>query len=110
MDPFAFVLIVCGATAVVALVLSMTSQLSLARRFGQVSLWLTLAAIPVAIAIDVVRMWLGAAGPESKAALVGETISHAMSYGVLVLPCAAIAGLALRRASTLRTKRPQRPH
>ena len=105
MSPFAFVLIVCGGTAIVALVLSMTTRPRLARRIAQVSLWLTLGAVPLAIAIDLIQLGLGADHGYSKASVLGRTISHAMNYGVLALPCAVVAALALRRANAARTRR-----
>ena len=102
MDAFALVLIVCGGSALLALALSMTTKLSLARQLGKTSLWIALAAVPVGILLDLARMWLGVHDAYSEAFVVGRTISHAMNYGVLVLPCAAIAGLALRRANSRR--------
>lgn len=103
-DAFAVALIVCGGTAVLALVLSMTAKQRLARQLGQIALWLTLGAAPVAIAIDLVRLWSAADDAATRATLLGRAISHAMNYGVLLLPCAALAGLALRRANTRRMK------
>src|SRR5688500_15857499 len=105
METFALVLMVCGGTAVLALAFSLTRHGRAARRLALISLWLTLGAVPAAIAIDVTRLWLGADGAGSKAFLVGKTISHAMNYGALALPCAALAGLALRRARSRRSTR-----
>lgn len=102
MNGFALVLIACGVTAVLALVLSIGERRQLARRTAQVSLWLILGAVPIAMAVEILSLWLRADDAGSKATLLGRTISHAMNYGVLALPCAAIAGLALRRANTHR--------
>jgi hypothetical protein len=104
MDAFAFVLIVCGGAAVAALALSMTARLKLARRLAKTSLWLALAAVPIAMAIDLFRLWLDGNDPSSTAVLLGKTISHAMNYGVLMLPCAGLAALALRRANARRAR------
>jgi hypothetical protein len=104
MDSFALVLIGCGGSAVLALVLSMTSNLRLARRLAQFSLWLALAAIPFAIAVDMVNQSLGPDEVHSKAFALGRAISHAMNYATVALPCAAIAGLALRRANSHRRR------
>jgi len=101
MDSFALVLVSCGGTAMLALLLSVTKKWRLARRIGQISLWVTLGAVPLAIMIDIVRLWLGGADDEySNAFLIGRAISHAMNYGVVALPSAMLAGLALRRVNT----------
>ena len=101
MEPFAWVLLACAASALLALTLSLGRKRVAARRMAQLSLWLTLVAVPVAIVAEGVAWWLREdVGAVSKATLVGRLIAQGMNHGALALPCAFIAGLALRRAST----------
>ncbi len=99
MSTFALLMIVCGGSAALALALSISAQWRIARRMAQGSLWLTLAGVPLVLAIDVTRMWLDAGSGSSSALVLGKTISQAMSYGAVALPCAVIAGMALRRVN-----------
>jgi hypothetical protein len=93
---------VCGGTALLALVCTVL-RLRVARRLAQSSLWLTLAGVPVVLALDVARLWLADDGVHSSA-LLGKSISHALNYGTIALPCAALAALVLRRASAHRVR------
>jgi hypothetical protein len=99
MSTFAILIIVCGGSAVLALALSISARWRIARRVAQGSLWLTLAGVPLVLAIDITRMWLDAGSGASSALVLGKTISQAMSYGAVALPCAVIAGMALRRVN-----------
>jgi hypothetical protein len=103
MSTFAMLMIVCGGSAVLALALSVSPQWRIARRLAQGSLWLTLAGVPLVLAIDVTRMWLDATG-SSSALVLGKSISQAMSYGAVAVPCAVIAGMALRRVNARRLR------
>jgi hypothetical protein len=94
---------VCGGMALLALVCTVL-RLRVARRLAQSSLWLTLAGVPVVLALDVVRLWLADDGAHSSAFLLGKSISHALNYGTIALPCAALAALALRRATAHRVR------
>jgi hypothetical protein len=96
---FAFVVMACGVTAALALALSLTKHRVLARRLAQLSLWLTLAGLPIAFLGDAASAWLTADPPVATAVLLGQLVTQAKSSFVLVLPCAAMAGMALRKAS-----------
>src|SRR5262245_33846527 len=96
------VLAVCGGMAVLALVLSLTPFQRHARAIAQLTLLLTLAAVPVAMLFDVVFTDTSGADTASKATLLAKSISHAMNFAVLMLPCAGLAVLALRRVNARR--------
>ena len=90
MTAFVVVIVTCGACALTALALSMTRRRLAARRLAQVSLWLVVAGVPVALAGELT----------SGRVELAQALSHVGGYGAALLPCAAIAGMGLRRASS----------
>ena len=101
----ALLLATSGVAALLALVLSFVSDGRLARRLAIASLWLALAAVPCSIAWDVVVPASNAVDASSKATMLGLALSHAMSYGAVIVPFAGIAMIALRRVSIANGKR-----
>jgi hypothetical protein len=93
----AFLLATSGVAALIALVFSFVSDGRLARRLAVASLWLALATVPCSIVWDAF----------SKATPLSAAISHVMNYGVVVVPFAGIAMIAMRRATIASSKRPR---
>ena len=90
------ILVACVATSTLALAVSTGRHTKWARRLGLCALLLILGVLPIATLADVIPFW--ADDTVSKARRLGRTISHMMNYGIVALPCAVIAVLALHRA------------
>jgi hypothetical protein len=99
MTPPTYVLVAGAIAALLALLLSITPYVIVARRLGLAALWLSLAVVPLAVVLD-----LGELSAVSGATVFSHVLEHTRSYAGIALPCAFIASLALRRAKAARRR------
>jgi hypothetical protein len=94
MTPPIYLLLTSGLGALLALMLSITPYVILARRVALAAIWLALAVVPVAVGLDV----------SEGATIFTQVLEHVREYGGLALPCAFVASLALSRAKAARRR------
>lgn len=99
MTPPTYVLVAGAIAALLALVLSITPYVIVARRIALLALWLALAVVPLAVVLD-----LGELSSLSGATVFQHVLEHTRSYAGIALPCAFVASLALSRAKAVRRR------
>jgi len=99
MTPPTYLLVAGAIAALLALMLSITPYVLIARRTALAALWLSIAVVPLAVALDV-----GELQTVSGATVFMHTLEHVRSYGAIALPCAFVASLALNRAKATRRR------
>jgi hypothetical protein len=96
--------VLCGGLgALIAMLLSVTSYVITARKLALAALWISLMAIPVAVALDVSQLASEGSTVDS-ATVFSQTLDHVKSYGGLALPCAFLAMAAMNRAKAVRRR------
>lgn len=103
MTPPTYVLLASGIGALVAMMLSVTSQVIVARKLALAALWASLMVVPLAVTLDLSELASSGAAV-SGATAFGQTMEHVKSYGALALPCAFVASMAMNRAKAVRRR------
>ena len=99
MTPPTYLLVAGAIAALLALMLSITSYVIIARRIALAALWLSIAVVPLAVALDIGELQV-----VSGSTVFMHTLEHVRSYGAIALPCAFVASLALNRAKATRRR------
>jgi hypothetical protein len=90
-----------AGSALLALLLSLSTRGPSVRRLAHASLWLSLAAIPASLIWDL----LFPSTSQPQATQLTTLIEHLKKYGSLAFPCAGLAMLAIRRATRTTLRR-----
>jgi hypothetical protein len=92
-----------GLGALLAMLLSVTPYVIVARKLALAALWVSLMAIPLAVALDLSEAATAGSAVDG-ATVFSQTLEHVKSYGALALPCAFLAMAAMNRAKAVRTR------
>lgn len=103
MTPPTYLVLSGGVGALVAMLLSVTPYVIVARKLAVAALWLSLMVVPLAVALDLSEL-AGTGAAVSGATVFSQTLEHVKSYGALALPCAFIAMAAMNRAKAVRRR------
>jgi len=98
-----YLMVMGGCGALLALMLSITPLVIAARRTAIAALWLSIAVVPLAVALDLSELAAGGAAI-SGVTVFTQVMAHVRSYGAIALPCAFVASLALKRAAAARKR------